>query len=185
MKVREIIKRLIEIDNITDFRYNGSMNLNVLLEEKKITKYQLRNITGIPYSTLSDLLNGKTDFRSCPLEMAFSLAKALSLSVEDFYRYGTQRQPLPSSLYPAFWDTDLKALDMEKNKNFIICRLYVKGGMEGMFFAERNYSYYEIREAAKKRRDLNPIVANYLRQLYHLKKEEMKYYSVPHDIWRR
>ena len=85
---------------------------------------------------------------------------------------------VPEKFRPCFWDTDFDALDIEQNRNFIITRLYVKGGISGIDWVHRQYSDCEIMDAAKKRRALNPIVANYLRKKYHLEKEEMAYYRM-------
>ena len=91
---------------------------------------------------------------------------------------------LPEKLRPYFWDTDFDVLDKEKNKLFIISRLYTKGTLVGLKWVEDNYSDRDIIEAAKKRRDLNVIVANYLRKKYDLKKEDMAYYNTPTEwLW--
>ncbi len=90
---------------------------------------------------------------------------------------------IPEKFKPAFWDTAFEQLDNEKNKLFIISRLYCYGGMEGIYWVEHFYSDKYIIETAKNRRDLNPIVANHLRKKFGLEKTEMKYYSMPHD-WR-
>ena len=46
----------------------------------------------------------------------------------------------------------------------------------------------DIKKVAIKRRDLKPIVANYLRQQFNLKKEEMAYYrtvsAINYEYWK-
>lgn len=92
--------------------------------------------------------------------------------------------PLPEKFRSVFWDTNFEELDAEKNKLFIISRMYCKGGLEGMYWVEHHYSESEIIDAAKNRRDLNPIVANHLRNKFKLEKSQMKYYTMSFD-WRR
>ena len=76
----------------------------------------------------------------------------------------------------AFWDTDLAQLDAECDSDYIIARLYCKGGIRGIRAAEKYYSKDQITHAAKARRDLNPIAANYLQSICGLPREEMAYY---------
>ncbi|MBQ6482993.1 MAG: hypothetical protein IJI45_17955 [Anaerolineaceae bacterium] len=90
---------------------------------------------------------------------------------------------IPEKFRPVFWDTAFDELDNEKNKSFIISRLYCYGGMEGIYWVEHFYPDKDIIEAAKKRRDLNPIVANHLRKKFGLEKSEMNYYTMSHN-WR-
>lgn len=96
-----------------------------------------------------------------------------------------QRQ-LPEKLRPYFWDTEFEKLDKEENKLFIIARLYTKGTLVGLKWVDENYSDKDVIEAAQQRRDLTPIVANYLRKKYGLTKEEMAYYRLPDErFWRQ
>ena len=90
---------------------------------------------------------------------------------------------LPLRFKPVFWDTDFEKLDLEKNKLFIISRMYCKGGFPGIYWVEHHYSEEDIIDAAKNRRDLNPIVANHLRKKFSLEKSQMKYYTMSSD-WR-
>lgn len=91
---------------------------------------------------------------------------------------------LPERFRPVFWDTDFDNLDKKKNAAYIISRLYNKGGFPGIFWVHVNYTDEEIIHAAKTRRDFDPIVANYLREKYHLQKEEMNYYRMhAQDFW--
>lgn len=93
------------------------------------------------------------------------------------------KNSIPVRFKPIFWDTSFEDLDTENNKYFIISRMYCYGGLEGMYWLEHFYPENVIIEAAKKRRDLNPIVANHLRKKYGLRKEDMKYYSTSMN-WR-
>jgi len=59
------------------------MNLNELLEEKKFTKYQLSKISGVPFTTISEITTGKSKIKNCTGDTLYRLAKALKVSIED------------------------------------------------------------------------------------------------------
>lgn len=81
-------KVLIFVDNITVYRYNfakkgcANMTIDDIIKEKKITKYRLSQTSEIPYTTLSDICNGKTNLLKCSAETVYRLAKALNVSIE-------------------------------------------------------------------------------------------------------
>ena len=95
---------------------------------------------------------------------------------------------MPIELKKYFWDTNFEKLDIKKNKGYIISRLYCYGDLKAIRWIKRTYSKSQIKEVAKNRRDLKPIVANYLRQQFNLKKEEMAYYrtvqGMNYEYWR-
>lgn len=92
---------------------------------------------------------------------------------------------LPEIFRACFWDTDFDRLDINNNSDFIISRLYMKGGFPGMFWVETTYSDSSIIHSAKIRRDLDPIVANYLKTKYDIPENEMSYYRLNGGIaWR-
>ena len=55
------------------------------MEKKNITTYSLAKKADIPYSTLSDLVNGKTDIKSVSATVLYKLSKALDVSMEKLY----------------------------------------------------------------------------------------------------
>ena len=95
---------------------------------------------------------------------------------------------MPEELKKYFWDTDFQKLDIEKNKRYIIARLYCYGDLRAIKWVKETYSKVDIEDTARNCRNLKPIVANYLRQQYNLKKEEMAYYraimAMNYDFWR-
>ena len=95
---------------------------------------------------------------------------------------------MPTELKKYFWDTQFEKLDLRKNKRYIISRLYCYGDLNAIKWVKETYSKEDIREVAIKSRDLKPLVANYLRQQFNLKKEEMAYYravqSMNYEYWR-
>ena len=58
------------------------MTLESLMERKKITKYRLAKNSGVPYTTLNDICNGKTKLEKCSAETVYRLAKELGVSME-------------------------------------------------------------------------------------------------------
>ena len=95
---------------------------------------------------------------------------------------------MPEELKKYFWDTKFEKLDIRKNKRYIISRLYCYGDLKAIKWIKETYSKEDIKEVAIKSRDLKPLVANYLRQQFNLKKEEMAYYravqGMNYEYWR-
>lgn len=56
--------------------------LKELLEEKNMTMYECSKISGIPYSTLSDIVHGKTNIERCSIETIRRLAFSLNVDIE-------------------------------------------------------------------------------------------------------
>lgn len=59
------------------------MNINTLLEQKDMTKYRLSKVSGVPFTTVSEIATGKTNIKNCTGETLYKLAKALGVSIED------------------------------------------------------------------------------------------------------
>ena len=54
-----------------------------LMKNNNITKYKLSKESGIPYSTLSDIISGKTELTKCNAETVYKLAQSLNVTMED------------------------------------------------------------------------------------------------------
>ena len=54
-----------------------------LLNEKNMSVYQCSKISGIPYTTLLEMVNGKTDINKCTAETVYRLAKTLNIDMES------------------------------------------------------------------------------------------------------
>ena len=95
---------------------------------------------------------------------------------------------MPEELKKYFWDTKFEELDKEKNKIYIISRLYCYGDLKAIKWIKENYIDKDIEDVARNSRNLNPLVANYLRQQFNLQKEEMAYYrwvnAMNYEYWR-
>lgn len=56
--------------------------LYTLLKNRNMSEYALSKISGVPYSTISDMCSGKTDIRKCNCETIYKIAKALGTTME-------------------------------------------------------------------------------------------------------
>jgi DNA-binding Xre family transcriptional regulator len=59
------------------------MDINYFLEQKNITKYRLSKISGVPFSTISDISTGKAIIEKCSVETLYKISKALDIAMED------------------------------------------------------------------------------------------------------
>ena len=62
---------------------------NLIEEELKITCTQLSKATGIPYSTVNDWINGKTDFLNSSFSIVLKVCTAYNLDPKQVYDYCT------------------------------------------------------------------------------------------------
>jgi len=60
------------------------MSLETLLKRKNITVYELSKSSGVPYTTVADLVKGKSQIDGCSVKTAEALASAINLSLEQF-----------------------------------------------------------------------------------------------------
>lgn len=59
------------------------MTLQLLLDQKNITKYNLSKISGVPKTTIIDICSGQSSIDRCSAKTVFQIAKALGCSMED------------------------------------------------------------------------------------------------------
>lgn len=57
--------------------------LKEILKEKNFTMYKLSKMSGVPYSTISDICTGKTKLEKCSAETIYKVAKALKVTMEE------------------------------------------------------------------------------------------------------
>ncbi len=60
--------------------------LEAILKERNLTMYQCAKLSGIPYTTLSEVVRGKTKIEKCSAETVYRLSKILNVSMEDLMR---------------------------------------------------------------------------------------------------
>lgn len=59
------------------------MEINELMENKKITKYRLAKESGIAYTTINDICSGKARLEKCSAETIYRISKVLGVSMEN------------------------------------------------------------------------------------------------------
>jgi len=59
------------------------MNVNKLMKQKAVTKYRLSQNSGVPYTTVCDICNGKTKLKNCSVKTVYKIAEALGVSMES------------------------------------------------------------------------------------------------------
>ncbi|MCL2696871.1 MAG: helix-turn-helix transcriptional regulator [Oscillospiraceae bacterium] len=69
------------------------MDLNLVLKEKNISKYKLSKISGIPFTTVSEITTGKSKIKNCTGETLYKLAKALNVTMEDLLSECMENRP--------------------------------------------------------------------------------------------
>lgn len=70
---------------ISVLRYNAGMDFFERIEKEHWTAYRLSKESGIPLTTVNDLLTRKTDPLKMSVETAHRLAQALHLSLDEFF----------------------------------------------------------------------------------------------------
>lgn len=71
---------------------NRLYTLDDILTRKGFSITSLSNETGIPRTTISDLVKGKVDFKTTKLENALLIAKAFEMTVDELYRKLTRER---------------------------------------------------------------------------------------------
>lgn len=59
------------------------MNLNEYMKQRNLSKYRLSKNSGIPYSTLTDILSGKARLEKCSAETVYKLSRELQVPMEQ------------------------------------------------------------------------------------------------------
>lgn len=57
--------------------------LDAILKEKNMSIYKCAKLSGIPYTTLSEVVRGKTRLEKCSVEVVYKLSLALNISIEE------------------------------------------------------------------------------------------------------
>ncbi len=59
------------------------MVINEIMANRNISKYRLSKNSGIPYTTLTDILSGKARLEKCSAETVYKLSKELNITMEE------------------------------------------------------------------------------------------------------
>ncbi len=76
--------------------------LRRILQEKELSIYECSKMSGIPYMTLFDLVNHKTDIRKCSVDTLFRLSKTLDISMDSLVK---SYYDVPETDFEAFKST--------------------------------------------------------------------------------
>lgn len=169
----------------------------VFKEEMNLSQISRRS--GVPYTTVREYLSAKKDIGKCSAGTLRAIASALGMTMDCLYEMLTPEKEekkeqkyqgirIPNSFKDAFWDRDFEHLDLDQETDFIIARLITHDGLIGLKYVEDTFSKEDILHAVKTRRDLNPIVANFLQNRYGLQRCDMNYYIAVNDVgqdWRK
>ena len=100
--------------------YNNSMNLLKLLSEKGYTGYSLSKESGVSYTTIKDLLNGKRKIENLPGKTILALAKVLNCSMEEIMKMDIDNNYIDPDSYltKSKYYTDL----LKNKKNVILAK---------------------------------------------------------------
>lgn len=62
------------------------MDLQTLLNERNLSKYQLSKLSGVPKMTIMDICAGRSDMERCNAKTVQKLAQALNCTMEDMMK---------------------------------------------------------------------------------------------------
>lgn len=71
------------------------MLINILLEKKKISKYMLSKLSGVPQTTINDICSGKADVNKCTAGTLYKISKVLGITIEDIIETSNPEYRLP------------------------------------------------------------------------------------------
>lgn len=96
------------------------MNLQQILDEKKISKYSLSKISGVPKTTVMDICAGRSSIERCSAKTVQHLAEALGCTMEEIMQLDAPKKRMSSGLpedkgylecgLPAFLQESLNAM---------------------------------------------------------------------------
>lgn len=88
------------------------MIITELLERKKLTKYCLAIESGVPHSTLNDIISGRTRIEKSSGETLFKLSTVLGVSIEELISDSIEQAAIEKSYetgLPDYLQNDLDA----------------------------------------------------------------------------
>ncbi|MGN0316342.1 MAG: helix-turn-helix domain-containing protein [Lachnospira sp.] len=88
--------------------------LKEFLHQKNISIYKLAVISGIPYSTLNDIVNHKVDIANIRAGIVYKLANILDIPMDELYQLCTNRITIYLEDYSA------KGTVSIKNKKYVL-----------------------------------------------------------------
>lgn len=62
------------------------MTIQQALRNKKMSIYRLAKLSGVPYATVNDIVNCKTQLEKCSAETVYRLARTLEVTIEELLK---------------------------------------------------------------------------------------------------
>lgn len=69
------------------------MSVNEVIKQKNMSKYSLAKKSGVPYMTVNDICNGKTNLTECNARTVYKLSEVLGVSMEELLKPYMQPRP--------------------------------------------------------------------------------------------
>ena len=85
------------------------MDLQSLLDQRKISKYHLSKISGVPKTTIMDICAGRSDIERCSAKTVQQLAAALNCTMEDIMKLTPPKTGKDSPDDPSYFECELPA----------------------------------------------------------------------------
>ncbi len=152
--------------------------LNHIISKSNLAKKDVAEGIGITPQRMNDLIHGK---RRVTVEMSLLLESILNIQKAGFfyqiqtnYDIFRQQRKLAESKKPnleafsktTFWDVDIRKIDWDKNKMFVIYRVLEYGTADELKEIESFYGKNQITKLAKSHRfRLDAVVKDKLNQL--------------------
>ena len=71
------------------------MNIKTYMQENKIKTSQISAASSLPYTTVSDIINGRTDIDNASVKVLIKLSAAFNMPLDEFYRLAKEQSPTP------------------------------------------------------------------------------------------
>lgn len=84
------------------------MDLQTLLNERNLSKYQLSKLSGVPKTTIMDICAGRSDMERCNAKTVQKLAQALNCTMEDMMKLSSPMTGRASPKTEAIWSADCR-----------------------------------------------------------------------------
>lgn len=88
--------------------------LKQFLKQKNLSIYKVAALSGIPYSTLNDIVNNKVDIANIRAGIIFKLSNTLNISMDELYELCTKQIIISLEGYAA------KGMVNIKNKKYLL-----------------------------------------------------------------
>lgn len=80
----------------------------------------------------------------------------------------------PAYLKKYFWDTDFAKLDPEKNRSYVLSRIFEYGDQKTIQWAFRNFATEDIKKTLREARNLSAKSGNFWALFFNLKKADLR-----------